>query len=216
MNINEQAIKRIFSQNLNDLLREKDITQKEIAQICEVSTSAVSTWCLGLNIPRMDKIERLANHFNLPKSYFLEAAPSRTEKHGKAVKIPVLGYVPAGVPIEAVQEVLDWEEITPEMARHGDFFALHIKGDSMAPELRDGDIVIIRQQPDISSGDIGVVMVNSEDATVKRVIKHDNGISIVPINPLYAPQYFSNEEIDSLPVRIIGAVVECRRKYQRI
>lgn len=209
---------RTIGRRIRDLRQQRGMSQKELADALGYSSrSTIAKIESGDNDISQSNIMAFANALQTTTAYLmgiedLEGKPIKP----KAVKIPVLGIVPAGVPIEAVQEVLDYEEITPEMARHGDFFALQIKGDSMAPELRDGDIVIIRQQPDISSGDIGVVMVNSEDATVKRVIKHDNGISIVPINPLYAPQYFSNEEIDSLPVRIIGAVVECRRKYQRI
>lgn len=207
----------MFADRFNAALEQSGMSAAELSRLTGIPEGTISQYRKGLYAPKQKRLEMIARALHTTPTFLLGYDPTEKDQaKPKAVKIPVLGYVPAGVPVEAIQEVLDYEEITPEMARHGDFFALQIKGDSMAPELRDGDIVIIRQQPDISSGDIGVVMVNSEDATCKKIIKHDNGISIVPINPLYAPQYFSNEEINSLPVKIIGAVVECRRKYQRI
>jgi len=129
------------------------------------------------------------------------------------VKIPVLGYVPAGIPFEAVEDVLDYEEISPEMARNGEHFALKIKGDSMIPDIKNGDIVIVRVQPDIESGETAIVKVNGDDATCKRVVKHKTGISIVANNPNYEPVFFTNKEIEELPVTVIGKVVELRRSF---
>lgn len=129
------------------------------------------------------------------------------------VWIPVLGRVAAGVPITATEEVLDYEEITLEMANRGKYFALRVQGDSMEPKISNGDVVIVRQQPDVDSGQIAVVMVNGEDATVKRVVKQPNGIMLVANNPSYQPMFYSNEDIEKLPVRICGRVVELRAKF---
>ena len=132
----------------------------------------------------------------------------------KGVKIPVLGRVVAGVPIDAVQEILDYEEITPEMAATGDYFALRVKGASMEPTLRDGDIVIVKKQPTVDSGDIAIVLVNGNDATVKEIKESPAGITLIGHNAaIYTPQFYSNKEIQSLPVQIIGKVVEMRRKF---
>ena len=89
--------------------------------------------------------------------------------------IPVLGSVPAGIPIEAIQDIIDYEEISDEMARGGEYFALRVKGASMEPRIREGDIVIIRKQEEIANGEIAVVMVNGNDATIKKFYKDENG-----------------------------------------
>lgn len=129
------------------------------------------------------------------------------------IKIPVLGYVRAGMPMEAVEEIIDYEEISEEMARQGEYFGLQIKGDSMEPRIKEGDVVIVRKQSDVISGDIAVVMVNGEDATVKKIVKHENGISLLPFNQAYAPLFYTQDEAVSLPVEIIGRVVELRGKF---
>lgn len=97
-------------------------------------------------------------------------------------------------------------------ASDGEYFGLQIKGHSMEPKISDGDIVIVRRQPDVDSGDIAVVLVNGDDATVKRVKKSPQGVTLIPSNPAYEPMYYTNAEIESLPVKILGRVVELRAK----
>lgn len=130
-----------------------------------------------------------------------------------STRIPVLGKVVAGIPIEAVEEVIDYEEITPDMANKGEYFALQIKGNSMEPKFSEGDVVIVRKQNDVDSGDIAIVLVNGNEATVKKIKKFENGINLIPTNPAFDVITYSNEEIEKLPVRIIGKVVELRAKF---
>lgn len=131
--------------------------------------------------------------------------------HPSAVRIPVLGSVPAGIPLEAIEDVIDYEEIPSAMASKGDYFALKINGHSMEPQIMDGDVVIVLKTDDVDSGDIAIVMVNGDDATCKKILKQDTGVQLVPINPDFDPLFFTNKEIASKPVRIIGRVSEIRR-----
>lgn len=123
--------------------------------------------------------------------------------------IPVLGRVAAGIPAEMIEDVIDYEEIDDSV---GEAFALVIAGDSMEPKLSRGDVVIVRRQEDVESGEIAVVTVNGDDATCKRVIKRDDGILLVSLNPAYDPQFYSCEDIRTLPVTVLGRVVEARCK----
>ncbi len=129
------------------------------------------------------------------------------------ISIPVLGSIPAGVPLEAVQDVLEWIDIPEEWTR-GDrqYFGLVVKGDSMFPEYLEGDIVVIRKQPCCDSGDDCAVIINDADATLKRVRILEDGIELEAINPMYGKKKFTYEEAESLPVNILGVVVELRRK----
>ena len=94
----------------------------------------------------------------------------------QGVKVPVLGNVPAGIPIEAIQEIIGEEEIDRKTALSGEYFALKIKGASMEPRIFDGDIVIVKRQPNVENGQVAVVLINGEDATVKIVEKNEDGI----------------------------------------
>lgn len=201
---------------LIELRKEKKLTQSDLAEVLGISRQAYSNYEAGKRQPDNETLLKLAEYFNVSVDYLLgrETTNSSKEKTRRVgVKIPVLGYVPAGIPFEAVEDILDYEEISPEMARNGEHFALKIKGDSMIPDIKNGDIVIIRIQPDVESGETAIVKINGDEATCKRVVKHKAGISIVANNPLYEPIFFTNKEIEELPVTVVGKVVELRRSF---
>ena len=201
-------------------LREKrGYTQAEFGKLLGLSDKAVSTWENDLKIPRMATLHKIADMFDVPTSYLVgESAGENKSKKG-AVKIPVLGNVAAGTPITAVQEYIDiadsdtWEEIPEALASTGEFFALRINGDSMEPKMSKGDIVIVRQQSDVNSGEIGIAMIGDGEATCKKIKKRPDGIMLISTNPKYEPMFYTNEQIEELPVCIIGKVVELRAKF---
>lgn len=207
--------KKIFAKNLNNYISLTGMTQKDIADRLDVLPQTLNTWCQGIAMPRMGKIQLLADYFNINKSDLLEEKVLNTPtSKSTGVQIPVLGYVRAGYPIYAEDNIIDYEEISTTMAAKGEFFALRICGNSMEPRMFEDDIVIVRKQPDIESGEIAVVLVNGDEGTVKKVIKSEKGIMLVPLNSncSYTPHFYSNEEIENCPVIIAGKVVEVRGK----
>ena len=130
------------------------------------------------------------------------------------LRIPILGKISAGVPLEAIQDVIGYEEVSEQRYSNGLYFALEISGDSMLPYMLNGDVAIIKHQDTLSDGEIGVIMVNGEDATVKKFIKTDNYVKLIPYNHNYNPFIYTKEECEQLPVKIVGKVVEVRRKLK--
>lgn len=130
-----------------------------------------------------------------------------------ATKIPVVRRVAAGIPLDCIEEVIDWEELPTHIAKTGSYFGLRVSGNSMEPGICDGDVVIVREQPDAEDGQIVVALVNGNDGVCKRLKKYDDGIALVSDNPAYQPMYFSNKEKHSRPVVIKGIVKELRRKF---
>ena len=115
--------------------------------------------------------------------------------------------------MEMIEDIVDWEDISEEMLKGGkQYFALKIKGDSMFPEYLNGDVIIVLKQDDCENGQDCVVAVNGDDATFKRVFKYDNGITLHPLNNKFMPMFYSNEDIQSKPVKILGVVKQIRRK----
>ena len=157
-----------------------------------------------------DILEPIAKVLHTSAGYLMTGDKS-TEKKG--VKIPVLGRVVAGIPIDAVEEILDYEEISEEMARNGEHFALQIKGDSMEPKFSEGDVVIVRKQATVEDNEIAIVLVNGNDATIKKIKRFDGGITLIPTNPNYDVITYTNKQIEELPVTILGKVVELRAKF---
>lgn len=199
---------------LRALREQSGKTQRELATLLCINRVSYTQYENNKRTPPPDTLRKLAIIFNVSVDYLLGNDVMKTSAAKKGVKIPVLGRVVAGVPIEAMQEILDYEEITPELAATGDFFALKIRGHSMEPRMLEGDVVIVRRQADVDSGDVAIVLVNGDEATVKRVKKQKDGITLIATNTsVYEPHFYSNAEIADLPVRILGRVVELRGKF---
>ncbi len=197
----------MFYKIVERLCMSKGISITKLSEELGLSSSVVTGWKNGA-APRKSTLKKIADYFGVSPDYLLGDSP----KSNKGVMIPLLGTVPAGIPIEAIENVLDYEEISSDLAATGEFFALLVQGDSMSPNLIDGDVVVIRQTPDVESGCVAIVLVNGSDATIKRLQKHEHGITLLPDNPMFKPIFFTEKEIAELPVVVIGQVVELRRK----
>lgn len=196
---------------LKEIRKNNNITQQQLSSILGVTQATLSGWENEKFEIDNNSLLKCAEYFNVSVDYIL--GKNTDISNGKGVKIPVLGNIQAGIPVEAVEEILDYEEISKEMAEQGEFFALKIRGESMLPRMVEGDIIIVRQQSDVDSGDVAVVFVNGNDATVKKIRKTATGIELIPLNPSFDITYYSKEEIEKLPVTIIGKVVELRGKF---
>lgn len=198
----------MFAENLKILRERKQITQQQLANKLDISRSTIGMYENGSREPDFETLELIADFFNVNMDRLIGNLNPTDKK-----MIPVLGYVRAGLPIEAVENILDYEEISENMARQGEYFALKIKGDSMDPRMREGDVVIIKKQNIVDNGDIAVVLVNGNDATVKKFFKYESGINLISFNPNYEPFTYTPEQVNNLPVQVIGKVVELRAKF---
>ncbi len=212
---------------IEKLLKEKDINVNELSNRIEIpATTLYSMIKRDSKKADIEVLIRIAKELNVTVDEIISedyedyniAQEETTEyeatnKPSKGVKIPVLGSVAAGVPIEAIEDIIDYEEISKQLASTGNFFALQIKGDSMSPRICDKDVVIVKQQNEVENGDIAIVLVNGDDATCKKVIKKDTGIMLMPLNNEFEPMFFGWSEVQNLPVAIIGKVVELRGKF---
>ena len=194
----------------------RGIKQVDICKRIGIAQSTLSQWETGKSQPDGDSLRRLSAVLDVSIDYLLgndmEATTDAPASTG-GVWIPVYGKVAAGIPIEAVEDIIDHEEISSTMARNGSHIALQIHGDSMEPRMRDGDVVIVHVQDDVESGEIAIVMVNGDEATCKKIKKTPDGILLIATNPAYEPMYYTNRQIMHLPVKIVGKVVELRAKF---
>ena len=203
------AINRIKALRLEHGLR-----QIELANKIGALQSTISQWETGKVEPDIEALIKIASIFETSIDNVLGEESPRPPISSGGTWVPVLGEVAAGIPIEAVEDIVDYEEIDAALAATGDFFGLRIKGSSMEPRIREGDVVIVRKQGDADTGDTVVVLVNGDSATVKRLKKEaDGSMWLLPNNPAYDPQHFTPTEITEKPVHIIGKVVELRGKF---
>lgn len=197
----------MFKDKLAELRKARGLTQQELAKYTGLNRTRISNYELGIREPNFETQELLADFFNVRLDYLMDR-----ENNSNNI-IPVLGRIVAGIPLEAVEEIIDYEEIPQSMAKNGEYFALQIKGNSMKPKFSEGDVVIVRKQEDVDNGDIAIVLVNGNEATVKKIKKFDGGINLIPTNSEYEVITYTADEIEKLPVRIIGKVVELRAKF---
>lgn len=211
----------ITAQRLSLALSNNNMIPQELSNASGVSKASISQYLNGSHAPSNISSGKMARILNVNPLWLMgfdapmntnsqvEAAPSSN----KGVSVKVLGRVAAGIPIEAITDIIDMEEITEDLAKTGEFFGLKIKGNSMSPNICNNDVVIVRQQSDAENGEIVIATVNGDEAMCKRLRKYKDGIELMSINPGYDSYEFSNKEIWETPVTIIGKVVELRRKF---
>ncbi len=206
-------------ERLKELRKKRGLYQKDIANYLEVDRTTYVKYETGASEPDTETLSKLADLFNVSLDFLVgrddieEISPTST-----GLRIPVYGNTAAGIPITAIEDFDsdnpdDWEEISDTMARNGQYIALRIKGDSMEPRMKTGDVVIVRIQPYVDNGDVAIVRVNGDEATCKKIKKTPEGLWLISTNPNYDPMFYSPKDIEELPVAIIGKVVELRAKF---
>lgn len=201
-------------ENLILMRKSKKLTQAQVAEYLKIDKTTFCKYETGKSEPDLKTLKKLAEFFGTTVEYLIgntdDPSPSKTD----ATRIPVVGRVEAGIAREAIQDIIDWEEIDPEMLRGGaEYIGLVIHGKSMEPRMKDGDVVIVRIQDDCDTGDIAIVFVNGDEATCKKIKKTPEGVLLIPFNDAFEPMFYTNQEIIDLPVRIFGKVVELRAKF---
>lgn len=196
------------------LRKNLNLSQADVAKQLGITQQAYANYERGVREADYNTLNKLAVIFNVSTDYLLgrDVFPtSADEKNG--VWVPVLGSVQAGVPSEAIQNITDYEDISNITSCMQDYFALKIKDSSMGPRFSEGDVVIVKKQSDVKDGEIAIILVNGDEATCKKIKKTPQGVMLIPLNSAFETMLYSDEEILSLPVVIIGKVVELRAKF---
>jgi repressor LexA len=196
-------------EHLRTIREQRNLSQKDVAKYLGISSQAYGYYERGERSPGAGNLRKLANFFDVSVDFLLGRELIKDEPNRL---IPLLGTVPAGTPIEAIEDIEEYIDIYPRLVKHGELFALRVQGASMEPDLRIGDMFIIEKQEFVDNCYVAVVRVNGEDVTLKRVKLTAKGLMLIPSNPAYDPVYFDSDQIATLPVTIIGKVIELRRR----
>lgn len=205
-----------FAERLSEALRIRNMSPAELSKKIGVNEGTISNYRKGKYEPKQIRLEEIASALRVSIAWLMGNDVPMNLPHTpskNSVMIPVLGSVPAGIPIEAVEDIIDYEEISAEMARAGEYFGLRIRGNSMEPKISEGDVVIVRKQETVENGQIAVVMINGDDATVKKFYDTGAGVTLVGLNPTFEPLTYTPNQVAQLPLRVIGRVVELRAKF---
>lgn len=208
--VRDAELAKLIGFNITNRLISKNKTQQDLADYLGASKSTVSMWVNGKRTPLMATIDQICKYFDCTREDLLRDNRESYYKH--SISIPVYARVAAGIPLEAVEDIIDREEIPERWEQAGTYFGVRVKGDSMAPRIENGDVVIVRKQSDADDGDIVIALVNGNDAVCKKLRKYADSIALVSNNAAYSPMYFTLADTQDIPVRIIGKVVELRGK----
>ncbi|MDU0893639.1 MAG: XRE family transcriptional regulator [Anaerococcus sp.] len=186
-------------------------SQDELAKKLNTSRSSIAMYESNARTPTTSTLSRYSNLFDVSVDYLLG---NETNTSNDKYEVPVYRAVSCGNPFIADEDIIDFEEISPKLKTQGDHFGLRLKGQSMEPNFKEGDVVIVRKQSTVDSGDIAIVRVNGDEATMKIVEKSPEGVTLIATNTnVFLPKFYNNYEIETVPVEIIGKVIEQRRKF---
>ena len=205
--------KEIFAKNLNYYMNINKKNRSDVCRDLDIPYSTFTDWCNANIYPRIDKIELLANYFDIKKSDLVENKEKLDNFGNPVVSIPILGTVKAGYDYLAQENWIGTIDVDKNIAEGNELFALKVHGDSMSPVLVEDDIVIIKKQNDFENGDIVVAIINGDEATIKKGKKSDSSILLQPLNPSYEPLIFTYDEMKTIPVEIVGIVKQLKREF---
>ena len=208
--------KEIFAKNLLYYMNLNNKTRNDVCRDLEIPYSTFTDWCNANIYPRIDKIQLLANYFGIQKSDLVEnKEKNKTDILGNpVVSLPLVGAVKAGYNYLAQENWIGTIDVETSLVGDGkDYFALKVKGDSMAPVFLEDDIVIIKKQNDCENNEYAVVIINGDEGTLKKIKKTDSGIILQPLNPAYGPVMYTKEEMETIPIIIVGIVKQLKREF---
>lgn len=206
MTITDIEQKKIFSKNLNKYLNKYSKSQKEVADAINVSPQTFNTWCQGIALPRMGKVQLLADYFHIDKSDLIDEKDATSSILSNIYPIelkrfPMLGEIACGKPIYANEDRESYIMAGTDIKAD---FCLKAKGDSMInARICDGDIVFIRQQDIVENGEIAAVVINNDnEATLKRFFYYTekNMVILKAENPAFEDMIFLNDELNNFHV----------------
>lgn len=192
-----------------------------VARATGITKSTFSDWKTGRSVPKQDKLQKIADYFGVTVDYLM-TGKSLAPKLPKGaipvdasmfVKIPVIGSVRCGSPIFAESNIEGYENVYVESLCNGEtYFFLRAKGDSMVNAgINEGDLLLIKGQSDVESGEIGIVNINGDEETLKRIIKKDKAIILQPENPAYETKIFMGKELNDLHIQ--GRLMQVVKKF---
>lgn len=214
--MNDRNSKDTLAKNIRHYMELNNKTRNEMCEALGVKYTTFADWVNAKTYPRIERIEQIAAYFGIGKSDLLEEhLPNGAILYQKrpTLPIPIVGTVNCGAPLLAEDNIEGYIDTPAQDVTTGEiYFWLRAKGDSMINVgIHEGDFLLIRQQNDVDSGDIAVVAINEDDATLKRVIKKENALILQPENPAYETKIFVGDEVNTVHIR--GRLMKLEKRF---
>lgn len=218
--MNEEIILEKFAERFSELVKNSSIEVSKLAEMLGIkSKSTIYRYMNAEMAPKLTTVKYASEIFNVNPlwlmGYDVDKYVTKKDILGNpVVPIPLVGTVKAGYNYLAQENWIGTVDVETSLVGDGkDYFALKVKGDSMAPVFVEGDIVIIKKQNDCENNEYAVVIINGDEGTLKKIKKTDNGIILQPLNPAYGPVMYTKEEMETIPIIIVGVVKQLKREF---
>ena len=218
--MSKEELDTLFAERLSELIHNSNYNLSDMEEAVGKTSATISRYATGeITGVKRSTIVKIANFFKVNPAWLAGLSDNKyiervNELGSPVTSIPILGIVKAGYNYLAQENVIGTIDVEKSLVGNGDdYFALEIKGDSMFPVLIENDIVLIKKQDDFDNGDIVVALINGDEATIKKGKKSDAGIFLQPLNTSYEPLIFTYDEMETIPVKIIGVVKQLKREF---
>lgn len=198
-----------FAAIIKNLRIERGITQEQLASLLKVSRSTIGMYETGSREPDFETLEAIADIFNVDMDYLMgrstverknpiseSPVPAGFQPLPQMDRVPRVGRIACGEPILAEENIEGYDRVPHKWNAD---FTLICKGDSMAPKIKDGDIVAICSQPDVENGEIAAVLIETE-ATLKRVFLFKDHIELRAENPSFPSIVLIGEDMNQVTI----------------
>lgn len=204
--------KIVLSKNLRELMKKYGKDRKQVCQDLGFKYTTFTDWYNGKKYPRIDKIEMLADYFGVLKSDLIEdksSTPSNAIPYTISYKAPIIGSIPAGYPVIALEDIEGYADIP--YSDEENYFFLRVNGESMKNAgIYTGDLVLMRRQECADDGQIVAARVNGDEATLKRYKRQGDNVMLLPENPAFEPRIVPAHDFEAGYASIIGVALEVR------
>lgn len=206
-----------ISQKLLKLRNMYNLTQSDLAKIAGVSDRSISTWENETRDPKLKWIKNICDYYNIDLNSFIDFSqegwkakiPESAIPYNETRLAPIVGSIPAGVPVLAVENIEGYASISYQ--DHEEYFFLRVSGESMSGAgIHTGDLVLIRRQPCAEDGQIVAARVNGDEATLKRYRRQGDMVMLLPENPEFQPKIVPVQDFESGDAQIIGVALQVR------
>lgn len=207
-----KVVKVLFSQQIKNLRKERKLSQSRLARDLQVTQQAVGKWETGKSTPDSDTLRKIAEYFGTSVDFLLgvnKTIKNAVSNFAPDFAIPIIGTVKAGYNSFAFND--DYGVEYANVRDPESYFYLIVKGDSMEPRIKDGDLALVHKQNTLNDGDLGVIVYGDNEGTLKRFVKKGDMIILQPFNPEYEAKVITGEELNN--VYIAGKVVETKTKW---
>ena len=192
-----------FGNRMRMAMESRGLQQTYVAEKMGVDRTTLIYYLNQPTVPKKSKLEKFCEVVGCTMQEL-----RGDQEYGK---VKIYGTIAAGTPIEAIEDFIGYVE-TPDISNTREYFALEIRGFSMYPRMRTGDVVIFHKQSDADSGDVVAVLIGGEDATCKQYFTNEKGIVLHAYNDSFGDMNFTEQQVKELPIEIIGKAVELRAK----